>query len=76
MSDCLLRWYAELLSANESLKEICRGVTGDGRRGVRPDWERIEGSVVVIEGRLSLPVVRDADGAWLSPDERLRECSR
>lgn len=36
VSDCLLRWYAELLSAKESLNEICLGVTGGGLGGVRP----------------------------------------
>lgn len=50
MSDCLLRWYAELLSANVSLNEICLGVTGDGFNGVRADGARFKPSGAVMIG--------------------------
>ena len=82
VSDCLLRWYAELLSPKESLKEICRGVTGGGLGGVRPCCARLGPSaVVVIRGRFSLPVARDTGSLidvtdWLSAACRVRELSR
>ena len=62
MSDCLLRWYAELLSDKESLNEICLGVTGDGLMELRPACERLELSALVASGgRFSLPGVRYDD---------------
>jgi hypothetical protein len=89
VSDCLLRWYAELLSdkvsLNEmvSLNEICLGVTGDGLMALRPACERLELSALVVSGgRFSLPGVRYDDsresdwGGWLSAAWRDREPSR
>jgi hypothetical protein len=65
--DCLLRWYVELLSAKDSLKDICLGVIGDGLWGVLPACERLElSAAVAIGGRFSLADVRypDSRDVW------------
>lgn len=83
VSDCLLRWYDELLSPKESLKEICLGVTGEGLKGVRLDGARLEPSAVVVNGgRFSRPAERYAKSlvvcwlCWLSVACRARALSR
>jgi hypothetical protein len=62
------------MSGVASWNDICRGVIGDGRKGVRAVWDRLEVStiVVVLEVGLSRMLARYVSslviccGDWLS----------